>query len=155
MGERAEGLFLYFVLFKKICKNIIRKRPFRFEKMWLTHDGYKTLIQNAWSFYSQGSRALQLQQKLKNVRKELYSWNKNVFGKDLQDSVKTVQDIRVDKELREDIENLMENEEIMWAQKARSTWIIQSDRNTTFFQTLVKQRRARNIILQNRGVRRY
>ena len=27
-----------------------RKRPFRFEKMWLTHDGYKTLIKNAWSF---------------------------------------------------------------------------------------------------------
>ena len=88
--------------------------------MWLTHDGCKTLIQNAWSFYSQGSRAFQLQQKLKNVRKELCSWNKKVFGKvdkekrekqktlqDLQDSIKTVQDIRVGKELREDIENLM------------------------------------------------
>ena len=52
---------------------------------------------------------------------------------DLQDSIKTVQDIRVGKELREDIENLMKIEEIMWAQKARSTWIIQGDRNTTFF----------------------
>ena len=41
-------------------------------------------------------------------------------------------------------------EEIMWAQKARRTWIIQGDRNTTFFQTLVKQRRARNRILQIR-----
>ena len=105
-----------------------KKRPFRFGKMWLTHDGCKTLIQNAWSFYSQGSRAFQLQQKLKNVRKELCSWNKKVFGKvdkekrekqktlqDLQDSIKTVQDIRVGKELREDIENLMKIEEIMWA----------------------------------------
>ena len=52
---------------------------------------------------------------------------------DLQDSIKTVQDIRVEKELREDIENLMKIEEIMWAQKARSTWIIQGDRNTTLF----------------------
>ena len=52
---------------------------------------------------------------------------------DLQDSIKTVQDIRVGKELREDIENLMKIEEIMWAQKARSTWIIQGDRNTTLF----------------------
>ena len=50
-----------------------RKRPFRFEKMWLTHEGCKTLVQNAWSIYSQGSRAFQLHQNLKNVRKEFYS----------------------------------------------------------------------------------
>ena len=52
---------------------------------------------------------------------------------DLQDSIKSIQAIRVERELRENIENLMEKEEIMWAQKARSTWIIQGDRNTTFF----------------------
>ena len=44
----------------------------------------------------------------------------------------------------------MEKEEIMCAQKARSTWIIQGDKNTKFFQSLVKQRRARNRILQIR-----
>ena len=57
------------------------------------------------------SRAFQLQQKLKNVRKELHSRNKNVFGKvdkeirekqktlqDLQDSIKSIQDIRVERE---------------------------------------------------------
>ena len=43
---------------------------------------------------------------------------------DLQDSIKSIQDIRVEWELRENIENLMEKEEIMWAQKAISTWII-------------------------------
>ena len=52
--------------------------------------------------------------------------------------------------LREDIENLREKEEIMWAQKARSSWIIQGDRNTSYFQTLVKHRRVRNRILQVR-----
>lgn len=95
-------------------------------------------MQNAWNLPSQGSRAFQLQQKLKNVRKELYTWNINVFGKvdkeirdkqrtlqEVQGSIRNVADIRVEKKLREDIENLMEKEEIMWAQKARSTWIIQ------------------------------
>ena len=38
----------------------------------------------------------------------------------------------------------------MWAKKARSNWIIQGDRNIKFFQTIVKQRRARNRILQLR-----
>ena len=28
-----------------------RKRPFRFERIWLAHDGYKALAQNAWSIY--------------------------------------------------------------------------------------------------------
>ena len=41
----------------------------------------------------------------------------------------------------------MIRKEIMWAQKARSDWIIQGDRNTKYFQTLVKQRRARSKIL--------
>ena len=34
-----------------------RKRPFKFERMWLAHDGCKALAQNAWSIYPQGSRA--------------------------------------------------------------------------------------------------
>lgn len=35
----------------------------------------------------------------------------------------------------------------MWAQKARSDWIIKGDKNTRYFQTVVKQRRARSRIL--------
>lgn len=46
----------------------------------------------------------------------------------------------------------MVQEEIMWAQKARSNWIIQVDRNTRYFQTVVKQRRARNRIINLKGV---
>lgn len=42
----------------------------------------------------------------------------------------------------------MNREELMWAQKARAKWILQEDRNTKFFQTVVKQRRAKNRILQ-------
>lgn len=36
----------------------------------------------------------------------------------------------------------------MWAQKARNEWILKGDRNTHFYQTVVRQRRARNKILQ-------
>ena len=35
----------------------------------------------------------------------------------------------------------------MWAQKARSNWILNEDRNTRYFQTVVRQRRARSRIL--------
>lgn len=36
----------------------------------------------------------------------------------------------------------------MWAQKVRTNWILYGDRNTKYFQTIVKQRRAKNRILQ-------
>ena len=88
-------------------------------------------------------------------------WNKTVFGKldkeikdkqlelqHLQNTIHTVEDVKKERDLRIDLENLMEREELMWAQKARSNWIIQGDRNAKFFQTVVKQRRARNRILQ-------
>ena len=90
-------------------------------------------------------------------------WNKLVFGKvdreikdrqlklqQIQDSIHTVEDVRQEKELRLELEYLMDKEEIIWTQKARSNWITQGDRNTKYFQTLVKQRRARNRILQLR-----
>lgn len=41
----------------------------------------------------------------------------------------------------------MTRKEIMRAQKARADWIVQGDRNTKYFQTVVRQRRTRNKIL--------
>ena len=35
----------------------------------------------------------------------------------------------------------------MWAQKERCNWTLFEDRNTRYFQTMVKQRRARSKIL--------
>lgn len=36
----------------------------------------------------------------------------------------------------------------MWAQKAWSTWIIKGDRNTNYFQTIARNRRLQNRIIQ-------
>ena len=46
-----------------------------------------------------------------------------------------------------EIKDLLDREELMWAQKARTKWILQGDRNTKYFQTVVKQRRDRSRIL--------
>ena len=35
----------------------------------------------------------------------------------------------------------------MWAQKARSDWVLFGDKNTRFFQTVVRQRRVRYRIM--------
>lgn len=58
-----------------------RKRPFRFECMWLKHPNCQDMIQKAWSLHTSGSRAAQLRNKLCNLRIEVVEWNKTVFGK--------------------------------------------------------------------------
>ena len=136
-----------------------RKRPFRFERMWLTHVECKTMAQHAWTTHTQGPRAYRLQQKIKNVRRKFINWNRNTFGRvvrdlkekqrklqEIQNAISSIKDIKAEKTLREEIENLMIKEELMWSQKARSDWIIQGDRNSKYFQTLVKQRRVRTRI---------
>ena len=57
-----------------------RRRPFRFERMWLLHPTCKSVVQKAWHCYPTRSRALQLRNKLSNVRKEFTVWNKEVFA---------------------------------------------------------------------------
>ena len=49
--------------------------------------------------------------------------------------------------MREELEVLLNREETMWAQKARSNWILNGHRNTRYLQTVVRQRRARSRIL--------
>lgn len=50
--------------------------------------------------------------------------------------------------MRKDFEDLLDKEELKWAQKVRNNWILCGDRNTKYFQTIVKQRKAKNRILQ-------
>ena len=71
--------------------------------------------------------------KLANVKKEAIGWNKSVFGKveleikkklvelqEMQDSIISIEDVRKEKILKEELEGLLNREEIMWTQKARN-----------------------------------
>ena len=66
----------------------------------------------------------------------------------LQDSIMTSEYVRRERVYREELEELLDREELMWAQKARTNWFLHRDRNTRYFQTVVRQRRSRNRILQ-------
>lgn len=123
-----------------------RRRPFRFERMWMTHSKCKEVVQAAWNFSVVGSRAYQLKTKLSNSRKEFIKWNKQVFGRmendirvrqaqlqAIQNSIHTVEDVRKEKLTREELETLMHREEVMWSQKARCNWVVLGDRNMKYF----------------------
>lgn len=75
---------------------------------------------------------------------------KMVQLQDAQSSMYSVNDVRKESVIREELETLLHREEVMWAQKAKSDWIIIADKNTKYFQTVVKQRRARSRILHTK-----
>ena len=88
------------------------------------------MIHQAWNLHTKGSRGAQLNNKLANVKKEAIGWNKSVFGKveleikkklaelqEMQDSIVSIEDVRKEKILREELEGLLNKEEIMCAQR--------------------------------------
>ncbi|KAF7841825.1 reverse transcriptase [Senna tora] len=101
--------------------------------------------------------------KCRNVMSQLKRWNREVLGhipsklSDLQRHIKVVQEqvgesvqddtlLAIEAALRNELEKLLDKEEILWAQKSRQMWLLQGDRNTKYFHTLVKKRRINNRI---------
>lgn len=77
------------------------------------------------------------QAKLKKARRELEALMREPFS----DDVKMRQ-----KELSVLIENLLEQDEIYWAQRGRVNWLKKGDRNSSYFQHSATARRRRNLI---------
>ena len=85
------------------------------------------------------------------MRSVALEWNRNVFSRveteiwrkenqlqQIQNAINTLDDTRRERAIREELEDLLDREELLWAQKARTKWILQGDRNTKHFQTVVK-----------------
>jgi hypothetical protein len=53
---------------------------------------------------------------------------------------------KIAKEMNELIEILLEQENIHWMQRSRANWLMQGDRNTSFFHQFATARRKKNLI---------
>jgi hypothetical protein len=57
------------------------ERGFKFEEMWLKHEGYETMMKDAWENAEQGGRGIQcLWRRLRDVSKEMKRWSFESFG---------------------------------------------------------------------------
>ncbi|KAF6157009.1 hypothetical protein GIB67_039770 [Kingdonia uniflora] len=54
--------------------------PFKFCKMWLGHEGFKTVVEEAWNSGNVGGPLLSLSRKLKAVKVAIREWSREVFG---------------------------------------------------------------------------
>ena len=102
-------------------------RPFRFQPMWLSHPLFSNVVKEAWHNPSSLQQALAIFTCL--------SISPNFFL------------VELEKKLRLEYKEVAKLEEESWAMKARILWLVEGDRNTSFYHTSTLVRRRRNHIL--------
>ncbi|KAH7841573.1 hypothetical protein Vadar_031697 [Vaccinium darrowii] len=134
------------------------QRQFRFDNRWTSDAECKEVIRKSWQVGMRGSKMFDVFHRIRNTRSKLRIWSKarnfNARRKinEVQNQLKEIGDERVygDMEqiwaLEKDLGDAWVQEEKCWRQKARISWMIEGDRNTSFFHVKVTQRRKRNTI---------
>ncbi|KAK1308956.1 hypothetical protein QJS10_CPA09g00001 [Acorus calamus] len=121
-------------------------------------------VRNSWNknVSPKGSPQFIFHTKLKRLKQDLIVWNKNVFGKlslrvsnaekdllntemDLDNGVSLVPPTRL-LEAKVKLHTALHEEECFWRQKSRVSWLKEDYRNTAFFHTSTRVRRASNHI---------
>ncbi|XP_015161041.1 uncharacterized protein [Solanum tuberosum] len=67
-------------------------KPFRFMNFWSRHQQFKKIVEDSWKIDFVGNPFLEFHAKLKNVKKALSAWSKEVFGNVFQ-QIATLEDI--------------------------------------------------------------
>ncbi|KAK9988211.1 hypothetical protein SO802_028450 [Lithocarpus litseifolius] len=132
-------------------------RPFKFQSFWLSDNSFPELVRNAWANHAG------LYDSIKKFTREVKIWNRDHFGnifskkKRLLARLSGIQRVMADrptyflvnleKELRLELNSILKQEEELWALKSRINWMIQGDRNTSFYHVSTLIRRKHNKIL--------
>ena len=136
--------------------------PFRFQPMWLNHPSFASLVSDAWLSLSTLSNAIT------TVTTRARTWNRehfrNIFHrkKHICARLKGIQTalgnnlknllIELEKLLLSELSVIDTLEAEFWSMKSRISWVVEGDRNTTFFHnsTLIRRRRNRITNLKDR-----
>jgi hypothetical protein len=132
--------------------------------MWLKDEGFMDRVKGWWASYQfQGTPSFVLSTKLRALKKDIKTWNKNVFGnvgvltKEKLDELKVFEIIAKGGDLSEeekerkrllcrDLERSLLQEEICWRQKSIIEWLKVGDKCTNFFHLVANLNRRFNTI---------
>ncbi|KAH7837759.1 hypothetical protein Vadar_017617 [Vaccinium darrowii] len=133
-------------------------RSFRFDSRWTSDPESMEVVKKSWQNPVQGSKMFEVFSKVRGCRQELRKWSK-AKNFNARRKINEVHQKLIDigeerrhgwdgevRELEKELGRLWEQEERFWRQKYRATWMVEGDRNTSFFHAKVAQRRRRNTI---------
>lgn len=131
-------------------------RPFRFQEFWLSDTSFPSIVSKAWH----NNRVLV--ESIDSFSKEATLWNKNRFGNinykkkrilarlyGIQKALSNCPSaslLTLKKQLLWDLDLVLNQERDLWLLKSRVNWMIQGDRNTSFYHMSTLARRKRNHI---------
>ena len=130
--------------------------PSAFQSFWLSDLSFPKVVSKAWSH----NRSLV--DSIDTFTKDAALWNKNSYG-DIHAKKKRVLArlygaqralsnrpsapfIKLEKSLHLELETLLDQERDLWTLKSRINWMIQGDRNTSFYHISALARRKQNHI---------
>ena len=134
-------------------------RPFRFQPIWHSHEEFPSVVREAW----EGNQH-SVCNAIYEFTNKANDWNRDVFGnifwkkknliarmlgaeKALARNLSQIL-IHLHNFLSEELKNILALEEELWCMKARTNWLIQRERNTTFFHISTLNRRSQNRIVR-------
>ncbi|XP_057444772.1 uncharacterized protein LOC130737018 [Lotus japonicus] len=142
----------------QLCENQedVALRPFRFMAAWLTHEDFPRLVESSWNNQEAWIPASD------KFREEAISWNRNIFGeigrtkRKLMRRLEGINNrlrmahvpylVKLQDRLWKEYQKVLFQEELLWKQKSRVSWLNHGDKNTRFFHTATMTRRKRNKI---------
>ncbi|KAF9604163.1 hypothetical protein IFM89_003287 [Coptis chinensis] len=131
--------------------------PFKFFNMWCSHPSFRDTVKANWDVPLAGHSIYILTQKLKRLKSALKVWNREIFGnikfqveeesKSLELMQKHFDQGNTDEEFtmqmmnqENKVEQLLEQEQMFWRQKAGASWDNDNDRSTKGTQSALRKR---------------
>lgn len=124
---------------------------FRFINAWASHHKFLDVVKEAWAEEAMERPMVKFSNKLKNVRRKLKGWNKDIFGKvdqrvcEAEDRVLQMEFLFENDPTEEnkvklckaktEVDDRLKTEESVWRQKANIKWVKEGDHNTVFSPT--------------------
>ena len=134
-----------------------QKKIFCFKEMWLLNRGCEEVVFLAWNSGDTLGFEGGVLEKIDKCGKDLTWWNRDVFGS-VQRELERLKKLLVEAEsiamasgnkfrvrqLKKEIEVLLDRESTMWAKRSRLLWARNGDRSTKYFHSRATRRFRRN-----------